>query len=224
VPEGAVEPAVSVVVPTYSRQARLQRLIEALDHQDLDDPFEVIVVDDASTDDTADVLARLASARPHLRWERQPVNGGPARARNTGWRLARAPLVAFTDDDCVPSPGWLRALLARAATADIVQGAVEPDPAQLRGAGPFSRTLRADGAVFFQTANVLYRRTVLEELDGFDERFPKAAGEDTELAYRAMAVGRRATFAPDALVHHDVSPSDLRAHVRDIGRWVDVPS
>jgi hypothetical protein len=83
--------------------------------------------------------------------------------------------------------------------------------------------LRADEARFFQTANVLYPRLLLEQLGGFDERFRNACGEDTELAYRAMSVGMRTAFAPDAVVHHDVSASDVMAHVRDIRRWVDVP-
>jgi hypothetical protein len=131
--------------------------------------------------------------------------------------------VAFIDDDCVPTSAWLRELVEAAGAADVVQGAVRPDPGQAEAAGPFSRTLRVEEARFFQTANVLYRRDLLERLGGFDERFPKACGEDTELAYRAKAAGARTAFAPDAVVHHDVSASDVRAHLKDIGRWVDLP-
>ena len=210
---------VSVVVATYRRAERVERLVRALDQQ-LERSYEVVVVDDASPDHTWDVLTRLQADRPRLRCVRLERNGGPAVARNSGVAVARGRVVAFTDDDCVPAPGWLSALLAAMSSADVVQGRVEPDPDQLAVAGPFSRTVRVDGARYFETCNVAYRRELLDRLGGFDERL--RAGEDTELAYRAREADARFAYAPDALVLHDVSPSDLIDHLRTLPRWKDI--
>ena len=121
-------PDIAVVVPTYRRAELLPRLVGALERQTLPlDRFEVIVVDNGSNDDTASVLADLEARSPlHLRLLEVPENDGPARARNLGWQATRAPLVAFTDDDCVPRPDWLAQLVSTAAhspSLGVLQGA-----------------------------------------------------------------------------------------------------
>ena len=102
-------PDVSVVIPTFNRIDTLPEVLEALARQEGAPSFEVIVVDDGSTDDTADWLAE----RPHddlsLRALRQE-NRGPAAARNAGVAIARGEWVAFLGDDTVPAAGWLRHL------------------------------------------------------------------------------------------------------------------
>ena len=215
---------VAVVVATYGRAALLPRLLAALAAQVDAPPYEVVVVDDASRDDTTAVLQRLAgSLDVPVRVLRLPHNRGPATARNTGWRATRAPLVAFTDDDCVPCPTWLGRLAAGLRSADIAQGRTLPDPQQEASCGPFSRTLRIeqeDG--LYQTCNIAYRRCVLEHQGGFDENFRHPAGEDTELAWRAVGSGARTAFVPDAVVLHDVRPSSVLAALRDIPRWGSV--
>src|SRR2546430_13920788 len=103
-------PAASVVVATHQRAHLLPRLIKALEDQEAAPAFEVIVVDDSSTDGTWDVLVGLASSSTvRLRPLQTLRNSGPAAARNLGWRSAAGRVVAFTDDDCVPRPGWLAA-------------------------------------------------------------------------------------------------------------------
>src|SRR4051812_19853042 len=105
------EPAASVVVATHNRAELLARLTDALRAQSDVDAFEVIVVDDGSADATPDVLRRIERSWPALRTIRLDENRGPATARNAGWRAATAPIVAFTDDDCVPQAGWLAGLV-----------------------------------------------------------------------------------------------------------------
>ena len=210
----------AVVVATRGRAALLPRLLTALEGQ-VDAPaFDVVLVDDASPDDTWPTISALAeSSRLHVRGVRMPAQSGPAAARNAGWRESDARLIAFTDDDCVPSPGWLRTLVDALDGVDIAQGATLPDPAQRDKLGPFSRTMEVTGPTgYFQTCNVAYRRSTLEQVGGFDDEL-RQAGEDIELATRAQAAGARTAFCPDAVVHHDVRPSHLLDHLRATRRW-----
>lgn len=218
------EPEVAVVVATHSRAHLLPRLVGALENQEQAPPFEVLIVDDASTDDTWPVLERLAAAAAvPIRPLRQPANRGPAAARNAGWRASAAGLVAFTDDDCAPQPHWLRELAEGLRGADVAQGRTVPDPDELEQMGPFSRSLAiASEDGFYQTCNIGYRRETLEQAGGFDERFRFPAGEDTDLAWRARAVGATTCFRPEAVVRHTVRPSSWAAAARDTWRWQSI--
>jgi glycosyltransferase involved in cell wall biosynthesis len=209
------EPRVSVVVPTHNRAQRLRKLLQSLREQSVTpDAFEVIVVDDASADETRSVLDDEAAAGGlDLRVIRRDRSGGPAAARNQGWRAALAPLIAFTDDDCVAQPGWLEAGIAAGAAnpGAIVQGRTDPDPGELESYGPFSHTLRIpEPTPWFETCNAFYPRALLERLDGFDERtFSGPSGEDADLAWRAIESGADHVFSDDARVFHavlDVGP------------------
>ncbi|HEX3705315.1 MAG TPA: glycosyltransferase [Mycobacteriales bacterium] len=226
--EHAPEPCaegIAVVIPTHSRSYLLPRLFAGLEAQLGSLTFEVVVVDDASTDETPDVLERLvAQSSLAVRIIRQPRNRGPATARNLGWRSTTANVIAFTDDDCTPEAGWLQGLVDGLSGADIAQGRTVADPDELDQTGPFSRVLvigHEDG--FYQTCNIAYRRQVLESVDGFDEAFRFPAGEDTDLAWRARAGGARTVFQPDAVVRHTVRPSNLLVALRDTWRWQSAP-
>jgi GT2 family glycosyltransferase len=214
------EPAISVVVATHNRSSLLPRLVHALERQTGLPSFEVVVVDDASTDDTRSVLERLrAKASVPLKVLSTPRNAGPATARNLGWRAAGAPLVAFTDDDCTPDPGWLAALRARLDEADLVQGRTLSDPDGWPARSVFARTVEVTfERGFYETCNMGYRRALLERLGGFDESFRHPFGEDADLAWRALEAGARSAFEPDALVIHAVWPSSFGAHLREAAR------
>ncbi len=223
----AKTPEVSVVVSTRDRAERLEALLRALRAQTLaPSRFEVVVVDNGSVDETLPLLWKVASESPfELRAIERMRGHGPAPARNEGWRAARAPLVAFTDDDCEPTPDWLEQGLraADASPGAVIQGRTEPMPAEVATSGPFSRTIRvAELGPHFQTCNIFYPRRALEALGGFEERFREPAGEDTDLAWRAIESGTRIEFAPGALVHHAVENLGPVGHLRVAARWSDL--
>jgi glycosyltransferase involved in cell wall biosynthesis len=202
-------PEVSVVVATRDRADMLRRLLASLSGQAIEPArFEVIVVDDGSRDGTADLLRREAERGGlSLRSIARERPGGRAAARNLGWRAARAPVVAFTDDDCVAAPRWLVAGLesARANPGAIVQGRTSPDPEGMKSFNPFSHTVSNPRPTpWFETCNVAYPRELLERVGGFEEAAFHKEGEDADLAWRAIASGAGHVFAPDALVHHAV--------------------
>ena len=216
-------PVVSVVCATYRRPEALSRLLRALAAQDLEAPFEVVISDDGSGD-LAPARAAVAEHGPSVRLLEHPTNRGPAAARNDGWRAASAPVVAFTDDDCQPTPGWLRAgLAALVDDVALVVGRVDPDPSQARLDGPWARSLTVHDARFMQTANAFYRKEDLDAVGGFDPAF-RHGGEDTDLGLRVLSRGGRGAFAPDALVLHDVHPGTARSLARaSATRWTDLP-
>lgn len=220
---GVPQIEVSVVVATHDRPAQLPRLLEGLRAQTLEAArFEVIVVADGSSTATHAILAEQAARGPlQLRVLERPVARGPAAARNTGWRSACGALVAFTDDDCVPAPAWLEAGLAAARAADFVQGVTSPHPADSANAGVFSRTVEAAGlGPQFETCNIFYRRALLDQLGGFDERYGLTpGGEDTDLAWRAIESGSRPALEPAALVHHAIERLGPLGVLRVAARW-----
>jgi glycosyltransferase involved in cell wall biosynthesis len=219
------EPLVSVVVSTFNRPARLHGLLRALRAQTLGpDRFEVIVVDNGSEPETGHVLAaELATGHLALRCERRPVTLGPAGGRNAGWPQARAPLIAFTDDDCRPTPGWLSAVVSAAAEhpGTIIQGPTRPDPAEHDREGWLSHTVRIERlGPQYETCNIAYPRALIERLGGFDESFGlRPAGEDTDLAWRAIESGASTAFAPAAVVLHAVDRVGARGRLAIAARW-----
>jgi GT2 family glycosyltransferase len=208
---------VTVVVPTYRRPELLPRIVAALEAQTLDrERFEVVVVDNGSGDATGEVLAELASTTTlRLRPLTIEVNEGPAKARNLGWRSATTPYVAFTDDDCVPVPGWLAAgvdALRADPSLGVVQGrTTKPDD---RGYPytdwtTFREVLTA--SPWFEGCNLFFRRDALEATGGFDEAIP-FGGEDTVAGWSVLAAGWARAFEPDAVVQHDLAERGVRWH------------
>jgi GT2 family glycosyltransferase len=213
-------PSVSVVVPTLDRGPLVLRLLEALSAQELPAPFEVVIVDDASRDDVAGMLRALDPV-PAFRLVvlTSSRTTGPAGARNRGIAAATGEFIAFTDDDCVPDPQWLANLTQGLADADVAIGRTRPPDDQRPRIGPFSTYLDIGHDRSFSTCNIAYRRTALEKVGGFNEAaFPWPNGEDTDLGLRVVGEGGRDTYVPDALVWHDVSPSDFVEHFRRLRR------
>lgn len=207
----------SVVVPTYRRPHLLPRLVAALEAQTLPaQQFEVLVVDNASNDDTSTVLSQLAARSPlQLRPLHVEVNKGPAPARNLGWRSARGPYVAFTDDDCVPRHDWLdQGLRTCRATPGlgVLQGAtlLPRNHPERRALSVYREIL--EPSPYFEGCNVFFPRKVLEQTGGFDETFP-FGGEDTAAGWSAIEGGREWVFDESTVVAHDVSDRPLLWHL-----------
>jgi GT2 family glycosyltransferase len=174
---------VSVVVPSCGRAELLARCLEALQEQSLPSgDYEIIVADDSK------------------------LRSGPAAARNRGWRRARAPIIAFTDDDTVPDHAWLeRGLEAMQPHVDAAAGRiVMPIPAQPTD---YERDAQGLERSEFVTANCFVRKRVLEQLGGFDESFRLAWREDSDLHFRLLGAGARLVHAPRAIVVHPVRPA-----------------
>lgn len=216
--------AVSVVVPTCGRLDLLDRCLDALTRQTLDAAsYELIVVDDAPSHNTLHLVAgwraRTALRGPRLAYVANPGPHGPAAARNRGWRMAQAPIVAFTDDDTVPAPDWLEhALAAFGDQVDALCGRVEtPLPARPTD---YQREARRLETAEFVTANCFCRKGVLEALDGFDERFTAPWREDSDLHFRLLGINARLARAPRALVVHPVRPAPWGISVLQVRKIV----
>jgi GT2 family glycosyltransferase len=203
--------AVSVVVPTCGRLDLLDRCLDALTRQTLPaTSYEVIIVDDEPNHNTLHLVAgwraRTLDRGPRLVYVSNAGPHGPAAARNRGWRIAQAPVIAFTDDDTVPSPAWLASGLAAFADGvDALCGRIEmPVPATPTD---YQRDARLLETAEFVTANCFCRKEILERLEGFDERFTSPWREDSDLHFRLLDMNARIEHAPEALVVHPVRPA-----------------
>ncbi len=211
---------VSVVVPTYQRGGGLAELVAALERQTLPrGEFEVVVVDDSSSNGAWDELVALAAASPlPLRVLRTTANGGPAVARNVGWQATAGPFVAFLDDDCVPAPGWLEAgveSLRAHPAAGVVQGRTTVPPGvDIHGQRDWYVWRVVEGPTpSFEGCNIFYRREALAAAGGFDEDIGWW-GEDTALGWRVVEAGWDRSFAPDAVAVHAVERRGWRWYLR----------
>ena len=205
-------PRFSVIVPTFQRPDSLERCLAALAEQDIGrERFEVLVVDDGSAISPQAVVDRFHD-RLALRLLRQ-ANAGPASARNAGAAAARGELVVFTDDDCLPEPGWLSALTVAASRHPGCAIGGRVDNSLADGLYSTSSQLlidflygyynRADGdARFFITSNLALPTASFRMLGGFDTSFPLAAAEDRDLCDRWREQGRAMIYADDAVVRH----------------------
>jgi glycosyltransferase involved in cell wall biosynthesis len=203
---------VSVVVPVYNGAATLEACLRSLQEQSLArSEYEVLVVDDGSTDASA-IIARRFGARVL----QQPNAGAPA-ARNTGMLAARGRWIAFTDADCVVSRNWLTALLAAVCARQDCLGAAGKTVGfssqtaaarfvDLMGGLDAQRYLQHPVYPFAPTANVLYRRDCLLAIHGFDARY--ATYDACDLHTRLMRKFQGAfVYEPRALVLHRHRPS-----------------
>jgi GT2 family glycosyltransferase len=192
-------PFFSVVVPTYERHAELPKLLDCLTAQTFRD-FEVILIDQSAAPWTVpDMHPPLDVVYEHTDLK------GTSRARNFGAWLARGDVIAFTDDDCQPEPGWLQNARRYFDQPGVV--GVEGLVVSERVNDPEFRAVTNVGfeGIGFMTANLLVRREAFNAIDGFDEQFDVPFREDTDLGWRACALGD-IPFAHDVRVFHPAHP------------------
>jgi hypothetical protein len=193
-----------VVVPTIGRPS-LTTLLRTLGSERGRPPERLLVVDDRIDRSRPLPIPDLPEA---LRSRVSIVASGgrgPAAARNVGWRAGSAPWVAFVDDDVEPVEGWLAALERDLGDAEPdvagVQGSITvPLPADRRPTD-WERNVASLEVAPWITADMAFRREVLEEVGGFDERFARAYREDTDLVLRVLALGRRLTYGRRSVLH-----------------------
>jgi glycosyltransferase involved in cell wall biosynthesis len=211
-------PYLSIVIPTYNRLGMLLRVLDALERQQDAPEFEIIVINDGSTDETAKVIEERAARSSGLLFRSQP-NGGPGRARNHGVPLASGRFVVFIGDDTVPEPRFLaeHARVHRESNDDPLVACLGYTgwPAAERITAfmdyindyglQFGYKLINDGAIvpfnFFYTSNISIDRQLLLD-HPFDTTFPSAAWEDIELAYRLDAKGLKIRYNSGAVTRH----------------------
>lgn len=203
-------PEVSVVIPSHNAAATLGTQLDALARQETDRSFEVLVVDNRSTDLTAAVAKAHESRLPCLRVIDAQAGAGVAYARNTGAAQARGNLLLFCDADDEVAPGWVGAMTEALGAADLVGGAIEVNrlnTASVRSGYPdMARDLQRGRhqRPFASGCNIGIRREAFERLGGFEQLSGNA--EDQDLSIRLQLAGLRLVFAPEAVVHYRLRP------------------
>jgi glycosyltransferase involved in cell wall biosynthesis len=196
----------SIIIPTYNGGRRIGHCLDALRPQVAGRNIEIIVIDDGSTDDTAVVVATY----PEIRLITQ-ANAGPAAARNRGASAARGKLLFFTDDDCVPMPDWIDAMLAPFQDSQVVgvkgiyrthQRSLAARFVQMEYEDKYRLMANLPSIDFIDTYSAGFLRDRFLEMNGYDMSFPVACAEDVELSYRMSSRGWLMKFVPQAIVYH----------------------
>jgi len=208
----------SVVIPTYNRLPILQKCLRALEQQRLQEPlsgYEVVVVDDGSTDNTVAWLQAHAKDLPHVRLIRQQ-HGGPAEGRNRGVEAAVGEVIVFIDSDLVVTEGFLQAhaeALQRSwrqqgNRLSFTYGAVI-NTANFEAPTSERHKLRDASWAYFATGNVAIDKTLLEQAGLFDTAFRLYGWEDLELGERLRRLGVQLVRCPQAVGYHWHPPLSL---------------
>lgn len=176
----------SVVMATYNRSDLLVKQLQAFATQTIaKENFEVVIVNDGSVDDTANVLEVWSKIMGNLSYINQ-VNGGPAVARNKGVEVAKGEIIAFTDDDCIVDKDWVEAILTAFIDKNVqVLEGLTYTTKELRT--PLTHQIEnLSWNPVIPTCNAAYRKNFFQELGGFDINFPFPHNEDTDLAWRVL--------------------------------------
>jgi glycosyltransferase involved in cell wall biosynthesis len=211
----------TLIMPCYNRAYDLQRVLLAYDRQETDAPFEIIAVDDASTDDTYAVLQNFQPENFCLRIERMDKNGGPGRARNQAIPLVEAPLMMFVGDDMLPQPGFVQGHInahrenPQRNLAFLGKVSWPPDMprntlmSHIDGAGAqqfsyyYMRPSQEYDFRHFYTCNISLKTAFFKTLRRwFEPDFYYAGYEDAEVGYRLAKRGMKIIFREEMLTHH----------------------
>ncbi len=197
---------ISVIVPVFNSEKTIGKCLDSLLNQAFPrEDYEVIIVDDGSTDSTAQILKGYS-----VKVITQ-TNRGPATARNVGAEEAKGEILLFTDADCVPSENWVEEMLKPFHDEEVkaVKGAYKTRQksmvarfSQLEFEERFELLKKAPSIDMVDTYSAGYRKKGFIHMKGFDTSFPVANNEDTELSYRMSSQGHKMVFNPNAIVYH----------------------
>jgi glycosyltransferase involved in cell wall biosynthesis len=210
---------VSIIIPTFNGAGRIGHCLDALLPQTSGRDVEILVIDDGSTDPLAEIVSGYGRAGVRLITQK---NAGPAAARNRGAAEARGSIILFTDDDCVPMPGWLDAMTRPFEDAAVVsvkgvyrtrQKSLLARFVQIEYEDRYRKMDALPHIDFIDTYSAGFRRANFLEMDGYDTSFPVACAEDAELSYRMSARGGKMLFVPGAMVYH-THPDSLARYLR----------
>lgn len=239
---------ISLVVPTYNRAALLKKCLESIEQQLIDkDCFEVVIVNDGSTDETEEIVRSIINKNLIDCKCLFQANSGVSVARNRGICEAVGDVIAFTDDDCIVPKNWVESMMrCWAATGDDVAGIGGPlntvtdnpnlfisqylayidefNHVPVVKAG-FIRPVHVSKIVgnevipYLRTSNASFRKSCLLEVGGFATVFRRPGGEDPDLCYRLLAKGYRFQFEPSLVVDHN-SRESMTAYFNSLGNYV----
>jgi GT2 family glycosyltransferase len=209
----------SVVIPAYNAKASISKCLDGLVNQSIDrSEYEVIVVDDGSTDSTADIVQDFENVRLI-----KQDNQGPASARNNGAKHATGDIILFTDSDCIPEKNWIEQMIRPFNdNAEIVgvKGIYKTDQKELIARFVQAEyedkydVLKRDQYIdFVDTYSAGFKRKVFLEFGGYDTSFPVACAEDVELSFRMFSRGYKMVFNPNAIVSHR-HPATLTGYLK----------
>lgn len=207
---------VSVIVPAFNSSGAISECIESLERQSYGRPYEIIIVNDGSTDDTEQNARAFKSVRVITQ-----KNGGPGKARNVGARAAKGSIVLFTDADCVADYNWIAEMVKPFEDEGVVgvqgryrtkQRGIIPVFTQLEIEQRYERMAAGKDIDFIGSYAAAYRKATFLKFNGFDESFRKASGEDPDLSFRIAKAGLRMVFNPDAIIYH--------THQRSLARYL----
>jgi glycosyltransferase involved in cell wall biosynthesis len=208
---------ISVIIPAYNSEHSIGECLRALKEQQLGEAFEIIVVDDGSTDSTASIVQQAKGVKLV-----QQKNAGPAKARNAGAEAAKGRIIVFTDSDCAPEKSWLKEMVAPFEDENVagVQGAYKTRQkeliarfVQLEIEDRYERMKKAKKLDWIGSYAAAYRHGVFVKEKGYDEKFPMASGEDPDLSYSLSEKGYKLVFNQRAIVYHN-HPTSLPKYLK----------
>lgn len=208
---------ISIIIPTFNGASRIGACLSALREQAAHYRAEILVVNDGSKDGTVAVVGQY----PGVRLINQ-ANAGPAAARNRGALEAAGSIILFTDDDCVPMPDWLDAMIAAFRDPEVVgakgiyrthQRELAARFVQIEYEDKYRLMAGMPAIDFIDTYSAGFLRDRFLEMTGYDTSFPVACAEDVELSYRMSARGWKMVFVPGAVVYH-THPATLSSYLK----------
>lgn len=218
-----MKPYASVIIPCYNSEKTILKTLKALENQNFEKDFEVIICDDGSKDNTVKVVKDFAKKSKLKIKIFENRHKGPAWQRNFGAKKAKGKIIVFTDSDCIPGKNWLKEMIKpiEKGVAVGVEGTyktLNKESVIARFGGyeiekRHERKKKQERIDFIGTFSAAYRRDIFLKFGGFDESFTMASGEDPELSYRIAKAGYKLVFNPKAFVYHP-HPDSLKKYLK----------